>query len=138
MATIAHPLTVTPSGDFPIKLFCPPGEPTNGTAAVGEGDGVEVGVMTGVAITPPLGMGIIDDPLTVIPPGVVPVGDGAVTEPFTTNPFGAFVGTEGGTLDDDDTPVSRAAATAGSTVLVNELDCPPGVEPVLFPPLTTI
>jgi len=140
MATIAHPLTVTPLGDLPIKLFCPPCGPTNGTAAVGEGDGdgVEVGVMTGVAITPPLGMGIIDDPLIVIPPGDVPVGDGAVTAPFATNPFGAFVGTGGGKVDDDDTPVMRAAATAGLTVLVNESDCPPEVEPVLFPPLTTI
>ena|SRR6266550_8723867 len=144
MATIAHPLTVTPPGDVPIKLFCPPCEPTNGTA---EGDGVEASATAGVAGT---GMGTIDDPLTVIPPGVVPVGDGAVTavgEPLTTNPFGAFVGTEpppvvvvgmaaGGTLDD--TPVMIAEATAGLTVLVNESDCPPGVEPALFPPLTTI
>jgi len=116
-------------------LFCPPCGPTNGTAVVGEGDGDDDGVTTGVATS--LGMGIIDDPLTVIPPGVVPVGDGAVTalEPLTTNPFGAFVGMGvGGTLGV--APFMRAVATAGSTVLVNEseLDGPP----VLFPPLTTI
>lgn len=115
------------------------------------GVATDVGVGTteaGVAVNT-LGMGTIDDPLTVIPPGVVPVGDGAVTapgDPLARNPFGAFVGIElppvvvgtafGGTLDDN--PVMIAEAAAGSTVLVNELDCPPGIEPVLFPPLTTI